>query len=71
MPESRELLRLAFNLGCDARIAGLPLGHNPYCGGTDLARCWRAGWFDVDAHWGEARTGAARLPQVLGSCGLR
>jgi hypothetical protein len=71
VPESREPLRLAFNLGCDARLSGLPLDHSPYCGGTDLARYWRAGWFDVDVHWGEARPGAARLPQVLGSCRLR
>lgn len=43
----------AFNQGCDARFAGLPLDANPYS--TERAHAeysfWRYGWYDIEEHW--------------------
>lgn len=42
----------AFNSGCDARLAGLPLEACPYRSGVSRAE-WARGWRDVNDHWGE------------------
>lgn len=60
-----ERLALAFNQGCDARLAGRPLGDCPYGEGQD-AVTWRAGWHDVEwffgklAHWPVRKVPAVR-----------
>jgi hypothetical protein len=44
----------AFNLGCDARLAGESLARNPFP--EDMPNCWKwwvHGWLDVDKHWGK------------------
>lgn len=56
---------IAFNQGCDARLAGLPLSMNPYRGSARTN--WRLGWLDVDRHWAEWVEGRWRvylLPDV-------
>jgi hypothetical protein len=40
----------AFNLGSDARLAGLPLAANPYQE-PELHDCWWRGWQHVAKHW--------------------
>ena len=41
---------VAFNRGCDARLAGEPLTSNPYRSGQKIERqAWINGWYDV--HW--------------------
>ena len=52
IPMSRDR---AFNLGCDARIAGVPLGHNPFSRAIEdlnFQRCWTEGWYHVSVFWG-------------------
>ena len=49
--------RVAFNQGCDARLAGTPLGANPYCSSAGHPEqsaylAWRRGWHDVHGSWG-------------------
>lgn len=44
--------RRAFNLGCDARIAGRSQLTCPYFCLTWERRLWLAGWDDVDKFWG-------------------
>ena len=59
----------AFNLGSDARIAGLPLKANPHSAVTDkLSRNgWRHGWLDVDRYFGEwAKWPVRTLPTPMG-----
>ena len=41
-----------FNLGSDARLAGLSRAENPYKQGTISRTYWFYGWDDVDSHWG-------------------
>ena len=54
----------AFNMGCDARIAGVPFKDNPYSkykGGA----YWEMGWRDVDENWGrKAKWPVKKLPEV-------
>lgn len=46
-------LARAFNLGCDARLAGLPETANPYTSdGRREWYSWRAGWHDCAIWWG-------------------
>lgn len=41
----------AFNLGCDARLAGRSRYSNPYS--NDFLVCeWTRGWDHVDTYWG-------------------
>lgn len=42
----------AFNMGCDARLAGLPITANPH-NVKILSTYWRMGWEDVDVFWGK------------------
>ena len=55
MPEEKllqpEVVR-AFNLGSDARIAGLPLTACPYPSAVE-AKAWRSGFHDAEDHWGD------------------
>ena len=52
-PELPEYDRAkAFNIGSDARIAGLPLSYNPYIVNTVLYKEWIRGWRDVHRYWG-------------------
>lgn len=46
-------LARAFGLGCDARLAGLPLSACPFpCrGGAEMGYWWRRGWRDVHYYW--------------------
>lgn len=44
--------RLAFNLGCDARLAGKPMSACPYTASTCEYLQWRRGWADVDKSYG-------------------
>jgi hypothetical protein len=46
---------VAFNAGCDARLAGLPLTANPYHGDKG-GGAWSNGWLHVQKRWGEAVT---------------
>ncbi len=58
----------AFNIGCDARIAGIPLKDNPYHsrGQESLHNKWRIGWMDVAVNWGKwDRRRAAPLPEII------
>lgn len=62
---------VAFNEGCDARLAGLPRGHNPYRGWSEggLHLAWNNGWDDVEKYWGRwsgQRWLVSRLPTVGG-----
>lgn len=43
----------AFNLGCDARLAGRPLRANPFCptNSAHLWQCWARGWRHVQKDW--------------------
>jgi hypothetical protein len=41
-----------FGLGCDARLAGLPLAACPCPGNDEQAYWWRRGWWDVERAWG-------------------
>lgn len=55
---SYEETTRAFNLGCDARIAGCSLLDNPYGIQPSWAteeewRFWRKGWKDVNNYWGK------------------
>jgi ribosome modulation factor len=59
----------AFNLGCQARLAGLPLSANPYGDLADIhpRRAWAEGWRHVDHYWGGGVRGRwryAALPAV-------
>ena len=59
---------VAFNAGCDARIAGLPESANPYYDGRlplPGAAAWRSGWRHVNLFWGaDCRQPCWRLPEV-------
>lgn len=46
-----EELDIAFNQGCDTRLAGRPDTDNPYSD-EELLRSWNAGWHDVHRNWG-------------------
>lgn len=67
MPYSSPDLAHAFNLGCDARLAGLPLTANDYSSSQqDAYQSWERGWRDVDQYWGKWTRGAAvPLPKVV------
>ncbi len=55
MPANRyDVGDLYFNLGCDARYAGRPLGVNP---GTDTEerKSWHDGWLHMNNCWGIER----------------
>jgi len=49
-------IRLAFNLGAQARIEGCPLDSNPFSSGTQgtLYSWWEQGYLDVHLFWGQA-----------------
>lgn len=56
---------IAFNAGCDARLAGVPPYENPYPKCHRGYKTWLAGWYDVDVYWGmHARWPVRRLPDV-------
>ncbi len=54
MFEVDEDVTHAFNLGCDARIKGIPVTSNPYGNGEEkqLFFNWDQGWHHVQAYWG-------------------
>lgn len=54
---------VAFNAGADARFHCYPVTANPYSRDAEkgLATSWKAGWDDLDQHWGEL----ARWPVAL------
>lgn len=56
---------LAFGRGCDARIAGYSLRHNPYPPESDLSYCWRHGWNHVSLFWGVDDRKAEPLAEIL------
>jgi ribosome modulation factor len=62
--------QLAFNQGCDARLAGLLPGMCPYSAASSNGRAWLAGWKHVAEHWGEnARWPFRILPPLRGMRG--
>ncbi len=61
---SRECAR-AFNLGCDARIAGQNRKTNPYILESILRLEWNRGYSDVSTYWGDyAMWDFKLLPEV-------
>jgi hypothetical protein len=52
-PEQTGYQQRAFNLGSDARLKGRSATTSPYLPGTAQNVAWRAGWLDVENHWGE------------------
>lgn len=65
----RETLdtQVAFNTGCDARLAGFGARACPYVGWACEAQrlAWHAGWRHVDLSWGvDARWHVRPLPRV-------
>ena len=55
-----------FGLGCDARLAGIPLEDNPYI--LEDGRVWKEGWLYVEKHWGDmAKRPVKKLPKIQGS----
>jgi len=42
----------AFNIGCDARLAGKPLMSCPDFESKSLEQNWRRGWRQVQREWG-------------------
>jgi ribosome modulation factor len=58
---------LAFNRGCDTRIAGKSQRYNPYCSVTQgwLRQLWKAGWDEAHENWGKYVQGpVVPLPPV-------
>lgn len=56
---------VAFGEGCDARLAGRPVGACPYASDTARGVAWRAGWQDVHAWYAsEAKRATWRLRPV-------
>lgn len=52
VPDNPAIAR-AFNLGSDARLAGVPLSDNDYSSDQkDEYQSWRRGWNDVHYFWG-------------------
>lgn len=43
----------AFNQGCDARLAAIPLSCCPYSPSSPQGINWRRGWLDVHISWGK------------------
>jgi hypothetical protein len=61
---------IAFNRGCDARLAGIPLIFNPYKGEASWqSRGWIEGWNHVDKAWGLDNRSAKPLPEIATSSG--
>ena len=65
---TEDPIAVAFNAGCDARLAGWSAEENPYNPSRDTYchRSWRSGWHDVNDYWGKWLRGVAvpPLPQV-------
>ena len=55
----------AFNAGCDARIKGYALRHNPFPEADIYHHEWRRGYFHVGGHWGkDAKWPITPLPEA-------
>ena len=54
----------AFNVGCEARLAGKSIMSNPYDSGGTEYLYWAMGWRDVHHHWGQWNKNAPKLPKV-------
>ena len=66
MPD-RQALSRAFNLGCDARLQGLPVTANPFSSTSSLSnyKLWRNGFWDVHNNWGKwAKWPIMPLPEI-------
>ena len=66
-PGEPDLIRKAFNEGCDDRLAGRPQNANRYHGENKrMATFWLRGWRDVDQNWAKENNKwqAAPLPGV-------
>ena len=59
-----EVHNTAFNRGCDARLAGLPMTLNPYFRGGMLWQAWRRGYDHVSQFWGSCNRHARPLPAL-------
>lgn len=57
--------QVAFNDGCDYRLAGVPIKDNPYAD-SDHSAAWLSGWRHTNSNWGkDARWPIRPLPLVL------
>jgi len=62
--KKREAHARAFNLGCDARIAGIYTDKNPYKADASEHKHWLYGWQDVEHWWGRNAVNPMRLPRA-------
>ena len=60
----KERGAVAFNLGCDARLAGEARTANQFAE-DDLQQQWRSGWDHVNKYWGaDAKWPVTKLPRA-------
>jgi hypothetical protein len=59
-------LATAFDVGCDARLAGKPEAVNPYRPGSSEFYAFKSGYRSVELTWGlDARWPVKPLPEVV------